>query len=65
MLYEVITDNKDEIEHLEIPGFLHGGHGEDDGHAHAPLDGNKGFTFNYAELHFGSEIGEHIDFSVV
>lgn len=49
-------DNEDEVEHLEIPGFVHGGHGEEhDGHVHAPLDGNEDLTFNYAELHFGMQ----------
>ncbi|UFH59747.1 hypothetical protein [Sulfurovum mangrovi] len=56
-------DNEDEIEHLEIPGLVHGGHGEEhEGHVHAPLDGNEGFTFNYAELHFGTQT-DLMDFS--
>ncbi|MDM5272644.1 hypothetical protein PGH07_10720 [Sulfurovum sp. zt1-1] len=56
-------DNEDEVEHLEIPGFVHGGHGEEhEGHGHASLDGNEGFTFNYAELHFGAQT-DLMDFS--
>lgn len=56
-------DNEDEVQHLEIPGFVHGGHGEShDGHVHAPLDGNEDLTFNYAELHFGMQ-SELMEFS--
>lgn len=53
-------DSKEELEHLEIPGLVHGGHG-DDGHEHTPLDGNKGLQFDYAELHIGAQLGEYLD----
>jgi len=49
------------IEHLEIPGFAHGGGHSHGGHSHAPLAGNDGFNLNYAELTLDASVDTYFD----
>ena len=54
-------DDDEHIEHLEIPGFVHGGGHDHEGHSHAPLTGNDGFNLNYAELTMGASVDNYFD----
>lgn len=54
-------DEDHHTDHLEIPGFVHGGghdHGE---YSHIPLAGNDGFNLNYAELSIGASVDNYFD----
>ena len=55
-------DEEGHTEHLEIPGFVHGGggHGHED-HGHTSLAGEDGFNFNYAELVIGASVDNYLD----
>jgi len=55
-------DEEGHTEHLEIPGFVHGGggHGHED-HGHTSLAGEDGFNFNYAELVIGASVDNYFD----
>ena len=48
-------------EHLGLPGLVHGGGHEHEGHAHTPLSGNDGFNLNYAELTIGASVDKYFD----
>jgi len=58
-------DNEDETEHLEIPGFVHGGGDAHEGHMHTPLAGNDGFNLNYAELSLTSSVDNYFDMTAI
>jgi len=55
-------DEEGHTEHLEIPGFVHGGggHGHED-HGHTSLAGEDGFNFNYAELVIAASVDNYFD----
>lgn len=58
--YNNISFNEEgHTDHLEIPGFVHGG-GHDD-HGHTSLAGDDGFNFNYAELTIGASVDNYFD----
>ena len=54
-------DNADEAEHVEIPGFVHGGGHSHEGHSHGTLAGEDGFNLNYAELTIGASVDKYFD----
>ncbi|MCF6244618.1 MAG: hypothetical protein L3J43_06240 [Sulfurovum sp.] len=54
-------DSDHHTEHLEIPGFVHGGGDGHEGHAPAPLTGNDGLSLNYAELVMDASVDTHFD----
>jgi hypothetical protein len=54
-------DEDQHTDHLEIPGFIHGGGDDHAGHSHAPLAGNDGFSLNYAELSIGASVDTYFD----
>ena len=54
-------DNENTTEHIEIPGLVHGGGDEHEGHSHTSLAGDDGFTLNYAELSLGASIDNYFD----
>lgn len=49
------------FETLEIPGFLHGGSHEHDGHAHASANAKNGFNLNYGELVLAAAVDPYFD----
>jgi len=54
-------DEDQHTDHLEIPGFVHGGGHDHGGHSHTPLAGNDGFNLNYAELTIGASVDNYFD----
>lgn len=54
-------DEEGHTEHLEIPGFVHGGGHDHDDHGHTSLAGEDGFNFNYAELVIGASVDNYFD----
>ena len=58
-------DDEDETAHLEIPGLVHGGGEEHEGHAHTSLAGEEGANFNYAELSIGATVDNYFDLLTV
>jgi len=58
-LFRTIED--EEFASMEIPGFIHGGSGEEHGHSHAPANGKTGFNFNYAELALYSVVDPYFE----
>ena len=54
-------DEEEHTDHLEIPGFIHGGADAHSDHMHTPLAGNDGFNFNYAELSLGASVDNYFD----
>jgi hypothetical protein len=54
-------DEEGHTDHLEIPGFVHGGGGGHDDHGHTSLAGEEGFNFNYAELVIGASVDNYFD----
>ena len=54
-------DEEGHTDHLEIPGFIHGGAEEHSDHMHTPLAGNEGFNFNYAELALRASVDSYFD----
>jgi len=54
-------DEDQHTEHLEIPGFVHGGGHDHGGHSHTSLAGNDGFNLNYAELTMGASVDNYFD----
>lgn len=54
-------DEDGHTDHLEIPGFVHGGADEHSDHMHTPLAGDDGFNFNYAELSIGASVDSYFD----
>ncbi len=54
-------DEDKHTDHLEIPGFIHGGADEHSDHMHTPLAGEDGFNFNYAELVIGASVDNYFD----
>ena len=54
-------DEEGHTEHLEIPGFVHGGGHAHDDHGHTSLAGEDGFNFNYAELVIGASVDKYFD----
>jgi len=54
-------DEDGHTDHLEIPGFVHGGGDDHDGHGHTSLAGEEGFKFNYAELVIGASVDKYFD----
>ncbi len=64
MDFSAVSRNRedDEYESLEIPGFVHGGHGDDEhGHSHGPMNGNRGLNFNYGELSLYSVVDPYFE----
>ncbi|MCP5107695.1 MAG: hypothetical protein GY950_30180 [bacterium] len=49
------------FDELEIPGFLHGGSHEHDGHAHASANAKNGFNLNYGELVLAAAVDPYFD----
>lgn len=49
------------FENLEIPGFLHGGSRDHDGHAHASANSKNGFNLNYGELVLAAAVDPYFD----
>jgi len=58
-------DEDGHTDHLEIPGFIHGGADEHSDHMHTPLAGNDGFNFNYAEVSLGASVDSYFDLLAV
>lgn len=54
-------DEDGHTDHLEIPGFVHGGGDDHDGHGHTSLAGEDGFNLNYAELTIGATVDNYFD----
>jgi len=54
-------DEDQHTEHLGLPGLVHGGGHEHEGHSHAALAGNDGFNLNYAELTIGASVDKYFD----
>jgi len=54
-------DEEGHTDHLEIPGFVHGGGHDHDGHGHTSLAGEDGFNFNYAELVIAASVDNYFD----
>lgn len=54
-------DEEGHTDHLEIPGFVHGGGHDHDDHGHTSLAGEDGFNFNYAELVIGASVDKYFD----
>ena len=54
-------DEEGHTDHLEIPGFIHGGGHDHDDHSHTSLAGEDGFNFNYAELVIGASVDKYFD----
>lgn len=54
-------DEEDHTDHLEIPGFIHGGADQHSDHMHTPLEGDDGFNFNYAELALNASVDNYFD----
>ncbi len=54
-------DEDQHTEHLEIPGFVHGGGDDHSEHAHSSLAGEEGFSLNYAELVIGASVDKYFD----
>ena len=54
-------DEEGHTEHLEIPGFVHGGGHDHDDHGHTTLAGEDGFNFNYAELVIAASVDNYFD----
>ncbi|WP_309497539.1 hypothetical protein [Sulfurovum sp.] len=58
-------DEDGHTDHLEIPGFVHGGGHDHDGHSHTSLAGEDGFNFNYAELAIGASVDNYFDMKAI
>ena len=58
-------DEDHHTEHLEIPGFVHGGGHDHGDHGHTSLAGEDGFNFNYAELTIGASVDNYFDLKAV
>lgn len=58
-------DEDGHTDELELPGFVHGGGHDHDGHSHTSLAGDDGFNFNYAELHIGASVDNYFDLSAI
>ena len=54
-------DEGGHTEHLEIPGFVHGGGHDHEDHGHTSLAGEDGFNFNYAELVIAASVDNYFD----
>lgn len=54
-------DEDGHTDELEIPGFVHGGGHDHDGHSHGSLAGEDGFNLNYAELTIGASVDNYFD----
>lgn len=54
-------DEEGHTDHLEIPGFIHGGADAHADHMHTSLAGEEGFTLNYAELSIGASVDNYFD----
>jgi len=54
-------DEEGHTDHLEIPGFIHGGGHAHDDHSHTSLAGEDGFNLNYAELTMGASVDNYFD----
>ncbi|WP_373033217.1 hypothetical protein [Sulfurovum sp.] len=58
-------DEDGHADHLEIPGFVHGGGHDHADHGHSSLAGEDGFNFNYAELTIGASVDNYFDLKSV
>ncbi|TNF43389.1 MAG: hypothetical protein EP216_03930 [Epsilonproteobacteria bacterium] len=58
---DISFDEEGHTEHLEIPGFIHGGADQHSDHMHTPLAGEDGFNFNYAELALRASVDNYFD----
>lgn len=54
-------DEEGHTEHLELPGLVHGGGDDHDGHGHTSLAGEDGFNLNYAEMTIGASVDSYFD----
>jgi hypothetical protein len=64
MDFSAVSRNRDneEYESLEIPGFVHGGHGGDEHeHSHEAMHGKRGLNFNYGELSLYSVVDPYFE----
>jgi len=57
----------DEVQHLEIPGVVHGLLGADTHtqHSHTPYNANNGFNLNYGELILSGSVNSHLSLDTV
>jgi len=64
-VYRDIDDS--ELQHLGIPGIVHGlmGSHDHDGENHATYNANNGFNFNYAELVLSSSVDPYFNMDAV
>jgi hypothetical protein len=64
-VYRDIDDS--ELQHLEIPGIVHGlmGSHSHDGESHATYNANNGFNLNYAELVLSSSVDPYFNMDAV
>lgn len=58
-------DEDGHTDELELPGFVHGGGHDHDGHSHTSLAGEDGFNFNYAELYIGASVDNYFDLDAI
>lgn len=58
-------DEEGHTDHLELPGLVHGGGHDHDGHSHTSLAGEEGFAFNYAELSIGASVDNYFDLNAI
>jgi len=54
-------DEEGHTEHLELPGLVHGGGHDHEGHSHTSLAGEDGFNLNYAEMTIGASVDSYFD----
>jgi hypothetical protein len=58
-------DEDGHTDHLEIPGFVHGGGHDHDDHSHTSLAGEDGFNLNYAEISIRASVDNYFDLNGV
>ena len=54
-------DEDGHTDELELPGLVHGGGHNHEGHSHTSLAGEDGFNLNYAELTIGASVDKYFD----
>ena len=54
-------DEEGHTDELELPGLVHGGGHDHEGHSHTSLAGEDGFNLNYAELTIGASVDKYFD----
>ncbi len=54
-------DEEGHTDELKLPGLVHGGGHDHEGHAHTSLAGDDGFNLNYAELTIGASVDSYFD----